>query len=54
MIAGELVEGGRQWEFQINGAAKGYWSDGNDTRYFGGMDAACDPLVLVPHIGMDP
>lgn len=29
-------------------------SDGSDTRYFGCTAAACDALVLVPHIGMDP
>lgn len=54
MIEGELVDDGRQWAFHINGAAKGYWSDGGDTRYFGCTAAACDSLVLVPHIGMDP
>ena len=53
MIAGQLVEDGRQWEFRINGAAKGYWSDGTHMRYFGCTDAACDPLVLVPYVGMD-
>ena len=54
MIEGGLVDDGRQWAFHINGAAKDYWSDGSDTRYFGCTAAACDALVLVPHIGMDP
>jgi len=54
MIEGELVDGGYAWTFQINGASKGYWSDGNQTRYFGCPEAECEPLVLVPHIGMNP
>ena len=54
MIEGELAHDGRKWAFHINRAAKGYWSDGSDTRYFGCTAAACDSLVLVPHIGMNP
>ena len=54
MIEGELVDSSRAWTFQINGAAKGFWSNGSQTRYFGCPDAECEPLVLVPHIGMNP
>lgn len=54
MIPGELVDNGRHWAFQINGVAKGYWSDGATMRYFGCAAPACEPLVLVPYIGMDP
>lgn len=54
MITGELVSGGQTWRFKINGAAKGYWAKGGRTRYFGCDSSACEPLVLIPHIGMNP
>lgn len=54
MITGELIDNDRRWTFRINGAAKGYRSDGSTTRYFGCTASECEPLVLIPHIGMNP
>lgn len=45
-VAGTLHSNGSAWEFEINGAAKGLWRQGNTTLYFGCTDPSCAPLVL--------
>ncbi|MGO1541494.1 MAG: hypothetical protein ACTH0Y_03040 [Luteimonas sp.] len=52
-VAGTLRSNGGAWEFEINGAAKGLWRQGDTTLYFGCTDPSCAPLVLWEHLPMD-
>jgi hypothetical protein len=42
------------WDFEINAAATGTWTSGDEIRIFGCSDPACEPLVLMmPEAGAD-
>lgn len=45
-VSGVARYAGMDWRFQINGAAKGAWTRGAETIYFGCTQDACSSLVL--------
>ena len=50
IVGTAMIDGGVR-EFEINGAAKATWSDG-ETRHYLGCDAStCEPLVLWMPVG---
>lgn len=52
-IKGTLIEDGRVWHFEINGAAKAHLTSNKDERYVGCRKPACKRLVLWEFIGLD-
>lgn len=52
IITGTLVEDGRAWKFEINGAAKARLTSGDDERLIGCSKPACKPLVMWEFTGL--
>ncbi|QCO67543.2 hypothetical protein E5843_06735 [Luteimonas yindakuii] len=52
-VRGVVRYGDEDWRFQVNGAAKGAWTNGSQTIYFGCTQDACSRVVMWQHVPMD-
>lgn len=52
-VRGTLLHNGITWTFEVNGAAKGLWRQGDTTVYFGCTHPSCAPLVMWEHVPME-